>query len=467
MTPGGHERSHACTTDFQSLKLVASPRSARTLAVLLLVLLAVIVGGLVVTPWQQTSTGSGRVVAYAPLERQQFVEAPIDGRIMHWYVAEGSRVQKGDKIADMSDNDPMLLERLSAEKDAVMARLEAARMRASALEERIISLRESKVKAIAAAQSRTRMAVDRVTAAQHALEAAEGAQKTAELNLTRQKSLGEEGLTSTRAIELAELEALRSVTDTQRAKAALSGAKGEELAIASDQEKVTADTTAAINDAQAGLAAARAEVANTSAELMRMESRLARQMSQEIRAPRTGTILRLLRAQGTVLVKAGEALAVLIPDTEDRAVELWIDGNDMPLVSDGRRVRLQFEGWPALQFSGWPSVAVGTFGGYVKLIDATDDGTGQFRVVVLPDPKEPWPRGKYLRQGVRANGWILLNRVPLGYELWRQFNSFPPVVAPQDPDDPNAKKKKEKKPYGTGDLKDIRESATKPNKEDK
>ena len=37
--------------------------------------------------------------------------------------------------------------------------------------------------------------------------------------------------------------------------------------------------------------------------------------------------------------------------------------NDMPMLQTGRRVRLQFEGWPALQFSGWPSIAVGTFGG--------------------------------------------------------------------------------------------------------
>jgi hypothetical protein len=97
-------------------------------------------------------------------------------------------------------------------------------------------------------------------------------------------------------------------------------------------------------------------------------------------------------------------------------------------------VRLQFEGWPAVQFTGWPSVAVGTFGGVVTLIDATDDGQGKFRIVVTPDPRdEPWPSGRYLRQGVRANGWVLLGQVTLGYELWRRFNGFPPVVALSEP----------------------------------
>jgi hypothetical protein len=34
---------------------------------------------------------------------------------------------------------------------------------------------------------------------------------------------------------------------------------------------------------------------------------------------------------------------------------------------------------------------------------------------------------------VRANGWVLLDVVSLGYELWRQFNGFPPVVALEPP----------------------------------
>jgi len=40
----------------------------------------------------------------------------------------------------------------------------------------------------------------------------------------------------------------------------------------------------------------------------------------------------------------------------------------------------------------------------------------------------PWPSARWLRQGVRANGWVLLQRVPLWYEVWRQLNGFPPVI---------------------------------------
>ena len=104
---------------------------------------------------------------------------------------------------------------------------------------------------------------------------------------------------------------------------------------------------------------------------------------------------------------------------------------------EGPHVRLQFEGWPAIQFAGWPSVATGTFGGKVRQIDATDDGNGRFRVLVEPEElveDDRWPDAQFLRQGNQAVGWVFLNKVSLGYELWRNLNGFPPVVAPKSND---------------------------------
>mgnify|MGYP000552794339 CR=1 FL=1 len=48
--------------------------------------------------------------------------------------------------------------------------------------------------------------------------------------------------------------------------------------------------------------------------------------------------------------------------------------------------------------------------------------------------EQGWPENRWLRQGVRANGWVLLQRVPLWFEIWRQLNGFPPVVADGEPD---------------------------------
>jgi membrane fusion protein, adhesin transport system len=396
---------------------------------------------LIFVPWQQTVSGSGRVVAYAPLDRQQFIEAPIEGRIVKWSVVEGSTVKKGDPILDISDNDPNFLERLTEEKTAVEARITAIEARIESIKSRINSINASVTNGVSAASSRTRMSKDRAEAASQAVEAAEAVYTTAKLNLNRQSALFKQGLTSKRALEMAEMEAARSLTDWNRAKAALSAAKSEMVALQSDQFKVSTDGSASIQDAKAALAAGLAELANARAELPRISARISRQNSQSVKAPRDGTIMRLIVSQDGEMVKMGEPLAILIPDTTERAVELWVDGNDVPLIIEGKAVRIQFQGWPVIQFSGWPDLSFGTFGGHVILVDATDNGTGKFRVLVKPDNSKDWPPGKYLRQGVRANGWIFLNRVSLGYEVWRRFNDFPPAI----PVESSSKENKEKK----------------------
>ncbi len=204
--------------------------------------------------------------------------------------------------------------------------------------------------------------------------------KISEANVERQRILFEKGINSKRQYELARVEYNKLVNENASAKVALA----------------------------------------------KIKTRLSRQHSQMVVAPTSGTILRRISGQESVIVKPGLSLATLVPDTNSRAVELWLDGNDIPLVEEGEEVRLQFEGWPAIQFSGWPSVSVGTFGAIVALVDAADDGHGNFRILVIPKKRDDWPEKRYLRQGVRVHGWVMLGRVKLGYELWRKFNGFPP-----------------------------------------
>jgi hypothetical protein len=171
----------------------------------------------------------------------------------------------------------------------------------------------------------------------------------------------------------------------------------------------------------------RSRVAEAAAELTRVDVNLSRQSEQIVRAPRNGVILRVNAGDAATFVNAGDIVATFVPDNVERAVELFIDGRDVALVQPGAEVRLQFEGWPAVQFSGWPSLAVGTFSGRVTAVDPSAHQSGRFRVLVIKDPEadSPWPEERFVRFGSSARGWVLLDTVPVGYELWRLVNNFP------------------------------------------
>jgi multidrug efflux pump subunit AcrA (membrane-fusion protein) len=423
-----------------ALHSIAVPRSQRILARVLVTLVITTAIALTVTPWQQNVTGSGRVIAFHPEERPQNMEAPVEGRIAKWYVVEGTKVKKGDPIVDLSDNDPAILERLQQERTATASTISAGQNRVRSIEDRIRGLETTLKTGVSAARARVQMAIDRVSAAEQSLEAAKSALVTAKLQIERQKGLAAKGLTSTRNVELAELDLQQKTADVERATASLNAAKNERISLDAELLRVDADSQSRIDEAWGSHASAVSDVAKAQAEMTKVEVRLARQSTQRITAPMDGTVFRVVARQSGELLKSGDLIAVLVPQTVNNVVELLMDGNDVPLISQGRNVRLQFEGWPALQFSGWPSIAVGTFGGRVLLVDSTDNGHGKFRVLVEADPKDdPWPGQNYLRQGVRANGWVLLNQVPLGFELWRQFNGFPPVVAQSEPESKDKK----------------------------
>lgn len=197
------------------------------------------------------------------------------------------------------------------------------------------------------------------------------------------------------------------------------------------------------------LAKLESEEAAALADMSRIDVRVSRQEQQTITAPIDGTVVRILKnsVAGTDFIHTGEPLAVILPDTSSRVVELWISGNDMPWVSKNRRVAIQFEGWPSLVFSGIPNASVGTFFGKVHLIDSIDNGLGKFRVLATPENPSHWPPSENLKQGVRAQAWIILDEVPLIYEIWRRFNGFPPSNLPsyQLEKTPSPSKKKDKK----------------------
>jgi adhesin transport system membrane fusion protein len=405
-------------------------RASRVLARFVLLLISAMILALIVVPWQQNIRGSGRVVAFEPYDRMQTIAAPVMGRVLKGWVIEGSRVREGDPLLEIVDNDPEIVDRLQQQRAASQAGLEATQAKVAVYDEQVRALQESRGMAISSAEQQIEVATAKIRSEEHGLDGARAAAEQAQLNFTRQKELFSEGLASRADYELAERYHREARAKVEQAQQALNGARNQEQSKRADLGKVGTEAKAKIDSARAQREAANGEVAGKNKQLSELDVKITQQSTQLVRAPRDGTVFRLLVSPGAELVKAGDPLVVLVPDTERRAVELWVDGNDIPLVHAGRHVRLQFEGWPAVQFAGWPSVAVGTFGGEVGLVDRTDDGFGRFRILVVPDPDdEPWPESDFLRQGARAKGFVLLDEVTLGYEFWRQANGFPPTVA--------------------------------------
>lgn len=412
-----------------TLRLARSSRRVRWIARILLALLVFWVFAMLLLPWQQSVTGSGRVVAFAPLMREQTIQAPITGRVVQWSerLVEGARFEKGEVILEIQDLDPELVARLRDQEQASLRKLETARIKVKVYASQVEAFVEAREMAITAAEEQVKSAKQKIRAEQQSLVAALAAERQEQLNYEQLKQAAADQIASGYELQVAERKYEEAKAKVEQARAYVDSAGNELAAKEAELVQKEREAQAKVESARAYLQDAEGEVAIADKDLADIRIKVSRQESQVVRAPQDGYIFRLMVNPGADMIKAGDPLFTLVPETADRAVELWVDGNDAPLVTPGRHVRLQFEGWPAVQFAGWPSVAVGTFGGQVATMDATDEG-GRFRILVVPAPGEEWPEQRYLRQGVRANGWVLLNEVKLGYELWRQMNGFPPVI---------------------------------------
>ena len=87
-----------------ALKLARSSILARRVGKCLFALMLVGTIIVAIAPWQQSVKGTGNVIAYAPLDRQQTIETPIKGRIMRLGdgIVENAHVKKGDLIAEVA-----------------------------------------------------------------------------------------------------------------------------------------------------------------------------------------------------------------------------------------------------------------------------------------------------------------------------------------------------------------------------
>lgn len=412
-----------------ALDAVRSPRAFHKLAWTLGSFIVLLIPVLLFVPWVQNVAANGRVIALDPLDRIQIIPAPVTGVLEEVLVQEGSFVEVGDLLARMRDQDPFFKERLEDQVRIAELKVDAADKMVKSYDFQRESLKLARDEAISSAQFSFQVAQENLAALEEDLRGYEAKLEQKEADFNRQRNLLEGGAASEDAFQQAERDFRAAEADLKSAHKRVEQAKSQVNAKQADIGRVRNDEQAKLDKLEAEQQDAVSKKQLAEKELLDAKSRAQRQDTQEVRAKRTGTILRIHAANSADLITQGTALIELIPQTNELAVELWVRGVDAPLVSPGRKARLQFEGWPAVQFAGWPSVAVGTFGGVVRFIDAHGNQDGMFRVLIEPDPEaEPWPNELYVRQGIRANGFLLLNEVSLAYEVWRNLNAFPPTV---------------------------------------
>jgi multidrug resistance efflux pump len=209
----------------------------------------------------------------------------------------------------------------------------------------------------------------------------------------------------------------------------LKGSKNELENLISELESIDADYRDKIAKSESEKSTALSSLYDTEAQVTKMQNEVTNYSIRSgyyyITAPQDGFISKALLSGIGEIIKEGSPLLSIVPAKSDMAVEMFISPVDLPLIHVGNKIRLQFDGWPAIVFSGWPKLSYGMYTGIVSAVDNYISENGKYRILIEPDPEDhEWPKG--LRMGVATRGIALLNDVPLWYELWRKINGFPP-----------------------------------------
>ncbi len=384
-------------------------------------------------PWTQNIQSKGFVTALRPDERPQTIQNTIPGKIEKWYVQEGDLVEKGDTILFLTEIkteyfDPELIERTKEQVDAKAGGINAYENKLKALDNQIHSLNDLQKFKMNMIDNEVKQARLQVSTDSAAWKAAEIDYITANQRLSRQEEMYEQGL-----ISLTDLETRRLKLQETKAKSIEKENKyglsvNKYINTLIEQDQVVSEFAEKISDVQSKRGTAGSELFAGLSDMAKMKNQLVNyQLRQDfyyVLAPRDGFITQAIEAGIGENLKENTPIITIVPEIWKKAVEIFVDPIDLPLVKKGSEVMFLFDGWPSIVFTGWPELTYGTFPGNVQAVDYNISSNGKYRVLVQESDKKPWPNE--VRIGSGARGVALLNRVPVWYELWRQLNGFPP-----------------------------------------
>ncbi|WP_440881874.1 HlyD family secretion protein [Tenacibaculum sp. C7A-26P2] len=385
-------------------------------------------------PWTQNISGKGNVTTLKPSQRPQTLQSQIPGRIEEWFVQEGDLVKKGDTILRISEIksdyfDKKLTERTGSQLSAKSLSVTAYKNKIFALQNQIKALNQERILKLDQVKNKLTQALLTVKSDSIDLEAIKTKNDIAKIQFERTVSLQKEGLKAVKDVEEKKAKQLEANAKLISQQNKLLSSKNKvinaELAIS------TLMTTYAdkIAKAKSSLFTAQSNSFDAEVQVSKLETNFANYKKRGslmfITAPQDGFINKAIKSGLGETFKAGEELVSIMPANYDLAVEMFVRPIDLPLIHLEEKVRVQFDGWPAIVFSGWPNLSYGTYGAKVVAIENFISSNGMFRVLLIPDDNTAsWPTA--IRIGSGARTIALLENVPIWYELWRQINSFPP-----------------------------------------
>ena len=405
--------------DYKSGKYVIDKKYYRDFNKLSIIFLVFVIIVLFL-PWTQNITGNGNVTTLKPNQRPQNIQSQISGRIEEWFIQEGNYVKKGDTILRISEIksdyfDDKLVERTGDQIQSITQSIQAYKDKANALQSQVIALQEEQ-------KLKLQQAELKVKSNQIDMEVAKTNQSIAQTQYERVIALQSEGLKATKDVEEKRIKLRATQAKYISQQNNLSNAEIEIF-------RIKATYAYKIAKAQSNLYTAQSLQFNAQAEVSKLENSRSnytkRNTLQFVTAPQNGYINKTLKGGIGETFKQGESLVTIMPADYELAVETFVRPIDLPLIHIDEKVRVQFDGWPAIVFSGWENVSYGTYGAKVVAIENFISNNGMYRILLAPDKEDhKWPDG--IRAGSGAKTIALLDNVPIWYELWRQLNGFPP-----------------------------------------
>ena len=418
---------------FKSFEKIINYEKRKSKMKLVLISLGVF-SAVMLLPWTQNIQPTGKLSTLDPQQRPQQINSIIAGRIAEWKVKDGDIVKKGDtlvRITEVKEDylDPSQLIRVDEQIKAKDASIQFYENKASANNAQSAALAKAKQLKLAQLTNKIKQYTLLVQSDSVSYVAADNQLKIANQQLQRQKQMYDAGLKSLVEFEQIQQAYQDAVSKKIGAENKFYNSKNELLNIKIDINTIEQDYTEKILKTTGDRFSTLSDMATTQSEVAKLQNQLSnysiRRGFYVIIAPQSGQVIKTTKAGMGETVKEGETLLEIVAVNFNAAVEIFIDPVDLPLIVKGQKVRLQFDGFPAIVFSGWPNSSYGTFGGKIIAIDPSISPNGKFRAWVSADKNEkPWP--KNLSYGSGAKGIALLKDVPIFYELWRQLNGFPP-----------------------------------------